>query len=286
MENWENRDWLLEQHITNRKSITAIAKMCHKRVDTVRSKIVSFGIPIWSPTDKYIKISKEDEEEILHLYFDKGQSTTEIGEKYKIDNTRVARIIKKHGKQCRTLSESQFVNLGKAPDPRLFDKEWLRGMHWDQNISCKELGKILGSDPDVVRDHMHKLGIETKSNAESKTGLMAGEKHPNWKGGKTPLSKLLREYFNINLAPIAAKRDSYTCTKCGKEHTILNVHHIRPFAEITQEILSEHSELSPVEDKQVLYDIIVHDDRFLNINNLTTLCKECHKKEHSKKTLK
>lgn len=31
-----------------------------------------------------------------------------------------------------------------------------------------------------------------------------------------------------------------------------------------------------------IYEIITHDKRFLNLENLITLCKTCHIKEHSK----
>ena len=281
MENWENKDWLYEQHITKHKPITSIAKECHKRVSTVRDKMLSFEIPIWSPNDNHIKISQEDESKIINLYTNEKQSTVTIGKLFNIDNTRVARILNKHGIKCRTLSESQFISLNKEPDPRLFNKEWLYDAHWNRNLSCKEIGKILDNDPGVIRSHMNKLGIKTRTNSESKIGLMTGEKHPNWKGGKTPLNLLLREYFNINLAPLAAKRDLYTCQKCGKVHIVLNVHHIKPFADIINEISQEHPELSLTDDQQVFYDLIVKDKRFLNLDNLITLCKDCHIKEHS-----
>lgn len=282
MENWENKDWLYEQHIVNHKTITSIARECHKRVATVRDKMISFDIPIWSPNDNHKKISPEKEKEIVRLYTVDKQSTVTIGKHFDIGDTRVARILKKNGVSCRTLSEAQFASLNKEPDPRLFDKNWLYNAHWNENISCKDLGKILNSDPDVVRSHMEKLGIKTKNNAESKIGLMIGEKHPNWKGGKTPMNLLLREYFNINLAPLAAKRDSYTCQNCGKKHTVLNVHHIRPFASIVDEIVSEHPEFNQIDNQKEFYNIITNDKRFLNIDNLITLCRECHIKEHSK----
>ena len=87
---------------------------------------------------------------------------------------------------------------------------------------------------------------------------MVGEKHPNWKGGVTELNALLREYFNTNLSPVVAKRDGYRYQLCGKEHVVLNVHHIVHFSEIVNRIISEHPELSlnSTEDKQRLYEII------------------------------
>lgn len=123
---------------------------------------------------------------------------------------------------------------------------------------------------------MHKLGLKTKTNSQSKIGQMIGDKHPNWKGGITELDILLREYFNTNLAPIAAKRDNYTCQLCGATHAILHVHHKIHFSQIVKEIINEHPNLDVQKDKQELYNIITHDKRFLDIDNLITYCKECH----------
>ena len=80
------------------------------------------------------------------------------------------------------------------------------------------------------------------------------------------------------MSPKAAKRDDYTCQLCGAKHVVLHVHHIRPFSEIVAEILNEHPMLDPndVDDKLELYEIITHDPRFLDEDNLITFCKDCH----------
>ena len=152
-------------------------------------------------------------------------------------------------------------------------------MHWDENKTCKEIGEMLGNiDAGTIRRQMQNLGIPTKTNSESKIGLMVGENHPNWKGGVSKLNALLREYFNTNLSPLVAKRDNYTCQLCGATHVILHVHHIKWFSEIVDEIMNEHPDLLPnnPKDMQVLYDIITHDERFLDLDNLITYCKDCH----------
>ena len=107
---------------------------------------------------------------------------------------------------------------------------------------------------------------------------MTGATHPNWKNGKTPLSGLLRTFFQVNQVPHILARDHYTCQICGAAQTELHVHHIEPFAEITDTILAEHPTLSPEQsdDRQALYKIITADSRFLDESNLITLCRDCH----------
>lgn len=61
-----------------------------------------------------------------------------------------------------------------------------------------------------------------------KKGQFAKEKHPNWKGGITPVNHLLRtsgEYKEWRASVFV--RDNYTCTKCKKRGGDLIADHIR-----------------------------------------------------------
>lgn len=85
-----------------------------------------------------------------------------------------------------------------------------------------------------------------------------GEKHYNWKGGKSLITKRIRRSVEYRLWRTAVfERDNYTCIWCGARsqkglRVILNADHIKPFA--------YYPEL-----------------RFA-IDNGRTLCEECHKK--------
>lgn len=89
----------------------------------------------------------------------------------------------------------------------------------------------------------------------------SGEKHPNWKGGITPINERIRRSLEYKLWRIAIfERDDYTCVWCGIKNglgktVILNADHIKPFA--------FYPEL-----------------RFA-IDNGRTLCKDCHKKTNT-----
>lgn len=94
----------------------------------------------------------------------------------------------------------------------------------------------------------------SKALAGQKRPWHAGENNPNWRGGKTEESKIIRcslEYRQWRTAVF--ERDNYLCIIGGKEHgNKLNADHIKPFA--------THPEL-----------------RFA-VDNGRTLCEECHRK--------
>lgn len=86
---------------------------------------------------------------------------------------------------------------------------------------------------------------------------MQGDKHPNWKGGITPLKKKIRESLEYKLWRTAVfERDDFTCVWCQVRGTYLHADHIQLF--------STHPEL-----------------RFA-IDNGRTLCVPCHKLRHKK----
>lgn len=62
---------------------------------------------------------------------------------------------------------------------------------------------------------------------------------------------------------------------CGSKKE-LHVHHKKHFSDILSRIITEHPELNPIDNINELYDIATHDSEFNDLNNLVTLCKECH----------
>ena len=104
---------------------------------------------------------------------------------------------------------------------------------------------------------------------------MVGKKHWNWQGGITGLHFRLREAFYVQQVPNILRRDNYCCQLCGSKQS-LQVHHIKHFSEIFHRILNDNSELDPIEDQNILYDIALKDPEFTDENNLITYCKECH----------
>ena len=109
------------------------------------------------------------------------------------------------------------------------------------------------SPPPMKEETRIKIGLKHKGNKYA-LGKNVGNKHHNWKGGVTPINKMIRsspEYKLWRMAVFA--RDNYTCVWGGKEHgNKLHADHIKPFS-------------------------LFPELRFA-IDNGRTLCKECHRK--------
>lgn len=165
----------------------------------------------------------------------------------------------------RGILEGRIVvwNKGKSG---LYSKEYLeklslshKGQHSSPETQFKKgnSGVWLGKKrPDLNKSKaaktMFKKGI-IPWNTGKPWVEMTGEKNPAWKGGVTPINKLIRnstEYQRWRMAVL--KRDNFICQFCGIRGGKLEADHIKPFS-------------------------LFLELRF-DINNGRTLCVECHKK--------
>ena len=274
---YEQFDFLYHEHIILGKTIATIAEENNVSYDTIMYHMQRNGIKV-NKQNRHKKYSEEEIESIVRLYVEEKRSAFDIANQFGTSHKTIISILHRRRIETRSMMEAQLNANEKAVPDGFMDADFLYHMHWDEGKSCKEIGEIFGVEAGTVRRQMHRLGIDTKSNSESKIGLMTGDKHPNWHGGISSLTALLREFFNTNQAPKIAERDHYTCQLCGAQHTVLHVHHIKEFSKIVREICDEHPDLSPdnADDRMKLYEIITHDHRFLDPDNLITYCKNCH----------
>jgi hypothetical protein len=133
-----------------------------------------------------------------------------------------------------------------------------RKITWGDEISKSKIGVPCpnGSLAKIGQKHpMYGKKQSLESNIKRRIKLL-GENCHFWKGGITPIHKLIRCGLFYKLwREVVFKRDNYTCQECGLHSgngkaVYLEAHHIKSFA--------EYPEL-----------------RF-DINNGITLCKGCH----------
>lgn len=103
----------------------------------------------------------------------------------------------------------------------------------------------------------------------------SGENNNNWKGGITPLSNVIRHCSKyLNWRTSVFQRDDFTCQHCNQVGRKLRAHHIKRFSVILEEF-----NITTLEEAQTCVEL-------WDTNNGITLCKKCHKKEHSKSKAK
>lgn len=94
-----------------------------------------------------------------------------------------------------------------------------------------------------------------------------GENSPVWKGDKAvnKIRERIRGWMiYINWRKAALERDGYKCTECPSTH-LLEVHHLKPFAQIIIE-----NNIKTPEEARICEEL-------WNIDNAQTLCRSCHR---------
>jgi len=99
----------------------------------------------------------------------------------------------------------------------------------------------------------------------------SGESHWNWKGGISPLVRVVRDDFKYRQwRDDVFKRDDYTCVMCGVRGGTLHADH---YPKLFSDIMAEYN-IRTLEDA-------VNCAELWSINNGRTLCRACHYKRHS-----
>jgi 5-methylcytosine-specific restriction endonuclease McrA len=126
---------------------------------------------------------------------------------------------------------------------------------------CGQLFKAPAHRPDQKRCspecyYKTREGVIVSPETLFKKGQYAGEKNKNWKGGITPLNKLVRSSGEcLTWRRDVFKRDQWKCQKCDKGGRGMVAHHIKTFAE--------------------------YPDLRFDVENGVTLCTPCHVSIHA-----
>ncbi len=125
-----------------------------------------------------------------------------------------------------------------------------------------------------------KKGIfhHTLEHRQKMSKLMSGEKCHFWKGGITPVSRMIRESMEYRLWREAVfKKDNHTCVWCGLKggngkRVVLNAdHYLITFSVILNKLIMEQG-LEDLLEKAMKYEM------FWIVDNGRTLCEPCHRK--------
>jgi hypothetical protein len=134
------------------------------------------------------------------------------------------------GKRCSVSTE---FKKGSVP--------WNKGREWPE----------MSGENHPSRNPEHRAKFERLW--KQPKGRLSGEKHPQWKGGITPVSMSVRNSEKYaRWRKEVFERDGYKCVVCGDDRGgNLNAHHVKTFSKYPNE-------------------------RF-NVSNGVTVCEDCHK---------
>ena len=161
--------------------------------------------------------------------------------------------------------------------PAYKDRDWLHEQYVVKNLEQEAIAKLAGVSHHTIRAWVRRQGLQkpmgswTKGRApwnkakrykagwshssEAKALFRRqklGANNPQWRGGITPRALVIRRGMK-DLRPRVFARDNYQCRLCGIVSKQLDAHHILP--------------------------IWARPDLALDMNNLVTLCRPCHKQK-------
>lgn len=202
VELYKDKIWLEKQYLGSHKSSCAVARLCSCSYTTVLRWLEKFSIPIRDAVES-ISIANKG-----NIPWNKGL-TKEMD--MRVANSEATR-------QKMMGRKSWCKGLTKETDERLRKKgEKLKG-HPGHMKGVAPWNKGLTKETDA---RLEKRSLSYK-------GRFAGEKHPNWKGGKSFEPYAIE--FNNQLKELIRQRDNYQCQRCGcserENMRKLAVHHI------------------------------------------------------------
>jgi 5-methylcytosine-specific restriction endonuclease McrA len=156
--------------------------------------------------------------------------------------------------------------------------------HKGEKLSQEHINKIRDSRKDYkhsekTKEKMKESRIEwLKKHPEffCSENFPKGISSKGWKGGITPITKLIRHSSKYKQWQMAVRiKKDFTCKTCKEKGGYLHVHHIKPFSILLEEIKQN----LPLMD---LYEGAMQYTPMWDVNNGEIYCKKCHEDEHER----
>lgn len=140
---------------------------------------------------------------------------------------------------------------------------------WNKGLGGKGIMVAWNKGKELSIEHRQSL-------SKSKLGKFTGEKAGAWKGGLSPIVKLIRQSNKgVEWRQQIFLRDNFTCQKCKEVGGKLIAHHKKKFITLVREA-KKYLPLFTVYEAAMMYTPL------WDLDNGITLCEKCHKEIHRK----
>ncbi len=216
---------------------------------------------------------KHSAEKMVDMY-NGGMSTTEIADKLNMNQVSVWERLKTNGVQLRTRSEASELR-GHTKIKKSDEQDVLE--MYKNGMTYRQIAKEYCAHMDAVGRVLKKHNVRPRD--------MYGSNNHAWKGGRLKLNKLIRNSARyIEFRDHMMKKRNYTCELTGERGGKLNVHHIKPFAQLIDEFVAQNNEnIDSDERREELYGATVDFEPFWEESNVIVVTEDKHKWLHSTK---
>ena len=253
------KDILFQKFIAEDKSAWVIAEELNTTVSSVFYHLGKFGIRKHALNREKYVFARVTEEQFESLYAS-GMTLMNMAKELNCCFGTIINCLRKRGGERR-------IN---GNDNRYL-KDTLVELYVNQKKSTTEISKILNLPKSRVRTAILQNGIKMRDKSECQQ--IFNEEYRcsfgnDWSLSDNALIKRVRRYFTNHISSLIERRK---CADCGSTEN-LHAHHINSLSGIVNTIKAEN----PDKTDDELYEMIIHDERFLDMNNIKVVCRDCH----------
>lgn len=276
------KEFLMKHYVDDELSTRAVGKIAGCSHSIILKRLLYYGIEIRN--SKGSQAPHVTKEFLIEHYIKKDLSIKGAAKAANCSTDTIVRALYRFNIEKK--EKEKTVDFEQYPH---VNKEFLVEHYTNQRLSIRAIAKIAGSSSNLIGKRLKHYEIPTRTSMQDYTLEerkekygRRGEQHGLWKGGVAPIRNVIRN----RLAPVSKERmqmDNYTCQECGDPNGDHHVHHKVSFAKIIDQIRSEHPELDiqKEEDRLKLIELCVADARLNDLDNLITLCEQCHLNLHT-----
>lgn len=245
-------DVLYKLRVVENKSVKETAEILNTTYGSINYYSHKFGI---HNDSKKLCIDKNEFEQ---LYIKEHKALQEIATKFGCCYASIIDLANQYG-LTRVRGKPNYKYQSQVVDLYVNQGHPMRFIAKALNIPYNRVRKILIDSNVTIRNQS-----QSHQNYNGVNPTFAVD----WTAPADKLTKRCRRYFSNHIVPAVNKEKCALCNSTEQLH----VHHLIPFSVIINEIKQENSTLSDDE----LFEVIIHDDRFLDLDNLLVVCQDCH----------